>query len=267
VRTAWKGSISCGLLVIPVRLGVTIPTSSKTMFHQIHKGCGGQVKQLRRCERCAEMVDYADVAKGAEIPGTDVLLEVTDEELEALRDWETKTIAIQHFTPDPVDPLLREQAYYVAPGDGASRACALLRDAMVAGGLAAVCRIGYATHDSLAVLEVLDGRFLVTKLWWPALLRPADQDTQIDPAMAPRSQELLMASQLLKSMTRPFVPGEHVDGYRESVGVLLAAKSAGRVPAPALAGAGPAGDMMAVLQQSLAALKPAPAKTRTRKAS
>jgi DNA end-binding protein Ku len=259
VRTASKVSIQCGMLVIPARLGVVIPTSEKTMFHQIHTGCGGRIRQFRKCELCDRQVEYAEVGKGAEVPGTDMLAEVTTDELEALQDWEAKTLRILQFAPaGQVDPLLYGTAYRLAPGHDAAgrppamRAAVLLRDAMTTAGLVGVCRLA----NSLAMLEVRDGEFLVTKLAWPALLRPADQDTVIDPALGPRPQELKMAVALLKSMTADWDPAAHVDTYRESVLELVAAKASGA--APAVAAVAPAvayNDMMAVLQQSLDQVK------------
>lgn len=279
MRSAWRGSIQCGLLVIPVRLGVTVPTSAKSMFHRLHKGCGGQIRQVHHCEVCDVDVDWADIGKGAEVPGVDGLVEVTDGELEALRAWETRTASVEYFCPaGQIDPLLRDQAYYVAPGwkdrtskagdAGAARACALLRDAMTANGVVGVCRIGYATSDALAVLEVVDGEFLLTKLWWPELLRGTDADTVINPKQPPLPQEVTMARQLLQTMTRDFDPAAHVDTYREAIGTLLAAKATdGTVPFPVtprtVAAAVP--DLTAVLRQSIDSLKaPSTAKPRQR---
>jgi DNA end-binding protein Ku len=268
LRTSSKIAIQCGLLVIPARLGVVVPSSETSMFHQIHTGCGGRIRQKRACELCREPVEWADVGVGAEVPGTDVLVEVTVEELAALKDWDAKTLRVVQFTPaGQIDPLLYGDAYRLSPGhDAASRApsmraAALLRDAMTVSGVVAVCRL----DRHLAVLEVRDDEFLVTKLAWPAMLRPADQDTAIDPAMGPRPQELKMATQLIGSMTGPWQPGDHADTYREAVAELLAGKAAGTgmVPAPARAGAGPAADMMAVLQQSIAAVKAEAAEAKT----
>lgn len=266
MRTAWKGSIQCGLLVIPVRLGLTA-SDPKTMFHQIHSGCGGRIKQRRFCSADGAEVEWADIAKGAEIPGRDNLVQVTDDELEQLRDWENKTIRIDHFTPaGTIDPLLYEAAYHVAPGEGAQLPCALLRDAMVQASLSAVCRIGFPTRDALGLLDVRDGRFLFARLRWPAEMREADQDSVIDPAATPRPQELKMAASLLKSMTRPFDPAAHVDTYREAIGALLLAKANGTPAALPRPAASPAPDLTAVLKQSIAAIKTIP-KTTTRKAS
>jgi DNA end-binding protein Ku len=259
VHTAHKITIECGLLAIPARLGVVIPTSENSMFHQVHTGCGGRIRQKRECELCRTMVEYAEVGKGVEVPGTAELVQITKEELDALQDWEAKTFRLDQFCPaGQVEPLLCGTTYRVSPGHDAKgrapamRAAALLAAAMTGEGLVGVGRFG----NSLAQLEVRDGEFLVTKLAWPVMLRPADQDTVIDPAMAPRPQELKMAATLLKTMTSDWRPDDHSDTHREAVMALVAAKAAGiTVAAPARAGAGPASDMMAVLQQSIDQVK------------
>jgi DNA end-binding protein Ku len=278
LHTAHKLVIEWGLLSVPVRLGVTLPSSGKTLFHQVHVDCGTQIKQTRHCPTCDVDVEFGDVGKGAEVPGTGIMVQVTRDELDALRDWEAGVFRILQFSPaSAVDPLLFGTRYRVSPGHDAKgrppamRACALLMSAMVTAEAAAVGRY----QDSLAMLEVAGGEFLLTKLAWPIALRPADADTVIDlDGAGPRPQELKMAVAMIREMSAPWRPEEHVDTYTESVYGLLRQKADGAVPAgdrPARRPTG--GDMMAALTASLDAIKatrtaqPKTRASRARKAS
>lgn len=259
MHTAHKITIEWGMLNVPVRLGVTIPSSSRSMFHQVHVACGSQIEQKRWCPSCQAEIDYSQVGKGVTVPGSDMLVLVSKEEIEALQDWEAGVFRILSFCPaGQVERLLYGSVYRVSPGHDAKgkpsamRACALLRDVLVAAGVVAIGRYG----NSLTQLEVRDGEFLLTKLAWPAVLKPADADTVIDPAAVPRPQELKMALSLVKQMTADFRPEDHVDTYGQGIDQLASNKAQGIAPEPAAAGtAAVYGDMMAVLQQSIDQVK------------
>jgi DNA end-binding protein Ku len=263
MRTAWKGTLQFGLLAIPLRLGLAAD-DTKSLFHQMHSGCGGRVKQSRYCEDCGKKdIAYADVAKGIEV-GDGRMVEVTDAELEELRAWEPKTITLLHFAPAAqVDPLLLDASYYVEPVDGGGPAHALLISA-IPDGLGAVCTIAYPQRLTLALLTVRGGMFVLTTLRWPEQLRPAD--VKLPPATTARPQEVKMAAQLVKSMTRPFDPAEHVDTHRQSLVDLVGAKETGApVPVKARGQESKYTDMMDLLQASIAAQKATTKTTRPRK--
>lgn len=272
MRTAFKGTFQFGLLAIPIRMGTAMDTRA-SLFHHTHKACGTRIKQKRWCETCAcEVPDFADIGKGVELADGMMAL-ITDEELDELRVWDNKTVKLVHFTPvTGIDTRLYDQTYYVEPVDGGGPAHALLLAAMQqVEGLAAVCTVGYRDRVALAVMVIRDGHFELTTLRWPAELRPAD--VKLPPVPTPRSQEVKMATQLVKSMTRDFNPADHVDSYRQALVELVGAKEAG-TPAAAVRPQDPAqpyADMMVLLQQSIAEQKQVaaakPARTRRAKAS
>lgn len=255
MNTAWKGTFTFGLVTIPIRMGVTAGTRD-SMFHQMHAGCGGRIKQKRWCETCgADGVDWSQVAKGVELPdGT--MAEVTAEELDQLRAWEPKTLTLLHFTPAAqVDPLLYDASYYAEPSDGGGPAYALLLSAMD-DGLAAVCHMAFKDRVALAILRPRDGMFVVTTLRWPGELRTAD--VKVPPLGSVRPQETQMAARLIKTLTRDFNPGEHVDTFRNALVELVAAKEGTTGDTPAVPRKDPAkqyGDMMSLLKASIDAEK------------
>ena len=266
MRTAWKGTVQLGLLAIPVRLGNATDTKNDSLFHQMHDGCGGRIRQARRCELCEkENLEWGDIAKGVELAdGT--MVPVTDDELAELRVWEPKTIKILHFAQkDEIDPLLFDQDYYLEPVDGGAPAHQLLAAAMSqTEGLAAVCEVGWPHKLQLALMHLRDGKFVVTLLRWPSQVRVCD--VKVPPVLPARPQEVTMATRLVKSMTKKFDPDEHTDAYRERLVELVTAKASGSAPAVPAAKdqAQKYTDMMDLLQASIAAQK-ATTKPRARK--
>ena len=270
MRSAWTGTIQCGPLSLPVKLGVTVPSSRPSMFHRTHIPCGTRIKQVTHCPACD--VDLppgsAEVGKGVELDDKTMVL-FSDEDLEALRVWDAQVLKLDHFCPaGQVNPKLFDQTYYVEPDKGGGPAHRLLLDAMAAQeGLCAVGTIGYKDRTAPALLRVVDGIFEVTVMRWPEELRNAD--VTLPPVQAPRPQEVKMMAAFIKSLTRDFDPAEHADQRAQAVLEMVAAKSNGAV-APQVTPKDTSGgyhDMMALLQADIAQRKQqAPAKrTRARK--
>ncbi|HEX7167709.1 MAG TPA: Ku protein, partial [Acidimicrobiales bacterium] len=134
-RSIWTGSISFGLVNVPVRLHSA--TQSKDIsFHQFEKGTGERIRQKRVAEESGHEVDYDDIVKGYEVKKGSFVI-VTPEELESVEPGQSRTIDIEDFVQlDDVDPIHFEKTYYLEPEDstGAKRAYALLRDAMADSG-------------------------------------------------------------------------------------------------------------------------------------
>jgi DNA end-binding protein Ku len=270
MRTAFKGTVTFGLLSIPIRMGTAMDTRA-SLFHHTHKKCATRIKQKRWCDTCAcEIPEFSEVGKGVELADETMAL-VTDEDLDVLRGWDNKTVKLIHFTPaGQVDVRLYDQTYYVEPVDGGAPAYTLLLAAMPEG-MAAVCTIGYRDRAALALLLPAGGHFELVTLRWPAELRTCD--VTIPPVQPARPQEIKMASQLIRSMTRDFDPAEHTDTYTEALVRLVSRKQAG-TPAAAARPVNPATpytNMMELLQASIAEQKTAtkaPARRRaTAKAS
>ena len=251
MRTAHKSVLRFGLMAIPLRLGNALGKPGST-FHQVHTGCGGRIRQHRKCETCQAAVDWGDVGKGIELPGG-TMAEVTDEEITQLRAWEPRVIQLEHFCQaTEVDPMLRDEPYYIEPDTAGMPAAALLAAAMGATeGLAGVCTVAFNQKVVPGLLEVHGTYFSLTLLRWPEELRPAAVVPL--PAAGIRKQERDMAARLVKTMTRPFNPAEHVDTYRQALVDLVGAKADGTPTGQARPKdpAQPYADMMGLLQASI----------------
>jgi DNA end-binding protein Ku len=260
VRSMWKGGISFGLVMIPVRLYAA--TEQKDIaFRQVHRADGGRIRFRRFCSVCGEEVPYEDVVKGYEL-STGEMVVLDDEDLADLPLPTTKSIEVLHFAPaEQLDPILFNRSYFVEPEAAGSRAYVLLRDALEQSGRIAIAQVALRQRESLATLRTRDGVLVLETLLWPDEVREAsfpflEQDIEVRP------QELTMASSLIDSMTSDFDPDAHHDGYREALIEVVEAKVAGHEltqPSPVEVAAGPSTSLADALRASLAAAQQTPA--------
>lgn len=256
MHSMWKGAVSFGLVMIPVRLYAATETRD-IAFRQVHRQDGGRIRFRRFCTIDDQEVPYEDIAKGYELPGGEMVI-LTEEDLAELPLPTTKNIEVVQFCPiEQLDPILLNRSYYVEPEAAGARAYCLLRDALEQSGKIAIAQVALRQRESLAVMRARDGVLVLETLLWPDEIR--------DPAFAfladdieVRPQELRMASSLIESMTMDFNPDEFHDSYREALQELVAAKTEGReVVQPAL-GEAPAGETTSLadaLRASLAAAR------------
>jgi DNA end-binding protein Ku len=221
----WRGEISFGLVMIPVRLYAA--TEHKDVaFRQVHRVDGGRIRFRRVCSVDGEEVPFSDVAKGYELPDGEMVV-LTDEDMAELPLPTAHSIEVLHFTPaEQVDPIMWERSYYTEPDPNGTRAYALLRDAMERSGMIAIARVALRQRETLAALRSRDGVLVLVTLLWPDEVRAADFEF-IDQDIEVRSQELKMATSLIDSMTVDFNPDEYTDHYREALEELVAAKIEG----------------------------------------
>ena len=226
MRSMWKGAISFGLVMIPVKLYAA--TEQKDIaFRQVHREDGGRIRFRRICSIDGQEVPYEDVAKGFELPDGEVII-LTDEDMADLPLATSKSIEVMHFTPaDQLDPILFNRSYYVEPDNTGIRAYALLRDALDRSGKIAIAQVALRQRESLATLRTRDGVLVLETLLWPDEVRAADFGFLDDDAEV-RPQELQMASSLIESMTVDFDADEYHDRYREALQELVEAKVEGR---------------------------------------
>jgi DNA end-binding protein Ku len=226
MRSMWKGAISFGLVMIPVKLYAA--TEQKDIaFRQVHRVDGGRIRFRRVCSIDGEEVPYEDVAKGYELP-TGEMVVLTDEDLAELPLPTTRSIEVLHFLPEEqLDPILLNRSYFVEPESAGARAYILLRDSLERSGKVALAQVALRQRESLATLRSRDGVLVLETLLWPDEIRAPDF-AFLDDDIEVRSQELQMAASLIDSMTVDFDPEEYHDSYREALQELVDAKVEGR---------------------------------------
>ncbi|MFF7455532.1 Ku protein [Kitasatospora sp. NPDC008115] len=259
MQTTWKGTISFGLVSIPVHL-YSATKEHDVPLHQVHARDGGRVRMKRYCEREEKEVPYAEIAKGYESPdGRTVTL--TDEDLADLPLPSKKIIDVLAFVDEgEIDPLMFSKAYYVGVADkAAAKPYALLRDALVESGQIAVTKIALRTRESPAVLRVHDGTLVLQTCIWPDEVRPA-AGIAPEESVTVRPQELKMARSLMETLSEDFDLGQLHDDYQQALQQVIEARLQGvEVPHEEEAGAAPDNviDLMEALRSSLRQAKDA----------
>lgn len=255
MRSMWKGAVSFGLVMIPVKL-YTATETKDIAFRQVHREDGGRIRFRRFCTVDDQEVPYEDVAKGYELPDGEIVI-LTEEDMAELPLPTTKNIEVVQFCPaDQLDPILFNRSYFLEPEAAGARAYTLLREALEQSGKIAIAQVALRQRESLAILRARDGVLVLETLLWPDEVRVPDF-AFLDDSIDVRPQELRMASSLIESMTVDFDPDEYHDSYREALAELVAAKVEGRqvVPAPEPAAGEEPSSLADALRASLAAAK------------
>ncbi|MFD0405290.1 Ku protein [Kitasatospora sp. NPDC127116] len=253
MQTTWKGTISFGLVSIPVHL-YSATQEHDVPLHQVHAKDGGRVRMKRYCEQEEKEVPYAEIAKGYESPdGRTVTL--SDEDLADLPLPSKKIIDVLAFVDEgEIDPLMFSKAYYVGVADkAAAKPYALLRDALTESGQIAVTKIALRTRESPAVLRVHDNTLVLQTCIWPDEVRPV---AGIAPEgdVTVRPQELKMARSLMDTLSEDFDLAQLHDDYQQALQQVITARLEGvEVPHEEEPGEAPDNviDLMEALRSSL----------------
>jgi len=252
MRAIWKGAVSFGLVSIGVKL-YSATEEKDIRFHQVHRSDGGRIKYKRTCSVCGEEVSYDDIAKGFDLGGGEMVI-LTDEDFEDLPLSSSRSIDVHQFVPaEQVDPILYNKAYYLEPEGVATKPYVLLRDALLESDRVAIVKVALRQREQLATLRVRDGVLVLNTMLWPDEIRAASFDF-LDEDIAPRRQELEMASSLIASMSADFKPEEYTDDYRAALQQVIDAKVSGKeIVAPPEVEEAPSGaiDLMAALRASV----------------
>jgi len=259
-RAIWTGTISFGLLNVPVKLYSAV-SSKAIRFRELRAKDGSRVRHKRVAEADNEEVAYEDLVKGYEIT-PDQYVVLSREELEQLDPKRSKSIEIEDFVDlDQIDPIYFNQPYYLGPAPGAERAYALLAEAMGEQRKVAIARFVLRNRESLAAIRAGDGILTLATMRFADEVVPASQLEGLlgeKPDSPPRRQEVEMAEQLIESLSTDFDPSAYEDEYRTELLSLIERKAAGEdvlAAKPEAPKATKAPDLMAALEESLAAIK------------
>jgi DNA end-binding protein Ku len=231
-RAIWSGSISFGMVSIPVKLfGAT--ESKDISFNLLHATCGSRLQQRRWCPTDEVDVPWNETARGYEYAkGQYVML--TDEDFERLPLPSKHTIDLSAFVDEKeIDPVYYERSYYLEPGERADKPYALLLKALEKKGLTAIATITIRKKEQLCAIRAHEGTIMLETLYYPDEIR---MERGMDLGNVKVSdRELEMAFTLIDIFRKPFDPGEYHDHYREALAELIEAKLEGKqvVKAPA----------------------------------
>lgn len=255
-RSLWGGSISFGLVNVPVKM-VTAVSQKDVRFNQLHAKDHSRINQKRFCAEEGVEIPFEEIVKGYEIrPGQYVIIE--PEELDGLDPVATHTIDILEFVElDQIDPVYFDKPYYLVPDRRAEKAYALLAQSLERTNKVGIAKFVMRSKEYLAAVRSTQGVLVISTLLY------GDEVIALETLETPgletelSERELKMAEALIESLTEKFDPEKHEDTYREKVLELIAKKDEGQEIVVQAAPEEPAKveDLMAALEASVQAAR------------
>lgn len=258
-RSIATGTISFGLVSIPVQLYPATQPSASISFNLLHAKCGSRLKQQYVCAKEGEKVEREDMVKGYEF-AKDRYVAFTTEELKALDEIASQTIDIAEFVPEAdVDPVYYDRAYHLGPSKGGAKAYRLLALAMERSGKAALARYAARGKQYLVLIRPRGGRLVMQQLYYADEVRPLDEVPVEDADV--KDTEIQLALRLVEqTSSESFHPERYEDSVKKRVAEAIERKVQGQeIQVTAPEPQAQVIDLMEALKASLAAAKPAPA--------
>jgi DNA end-binding protein Ku len=213
-RALWKGSISFGLVTIPVDLHAAVESREELSFHLLHRKDGSRIDYKRFCVKEDVEVPWKEIVKGYEY-GKRRYVQLSDEDFARARVEATQSFAIRAFVPaKEIDAIYFDHPYYLAPsGKAGVKAYALLRDALEESSRVAIGTLVLRQREHLAAVEPAGRALALTTMRFSHELR--SPKTLTLPAGGYNKQELAMAKQLIDTLAAPWDPTEYRDTYTD----------------------------------------------------
>lgn len=253
MHTMWKGSISFGLVNIPVKLHAA--TENKDIkLRQLHKECQTPIQYKKVCPVCEREVEQEEIVKAYEYAKNKFVI-LDEEDLEELKkEQEDKAVEIVDFVKlEEIDPIYFERSYYISPNDGGSKAYALLRKALEDTGKIGVAKIMIRSKEQLAVIRVYENTLLMETIHYPDEVRNVLDVPNVPAEEKVVKKELDTAKMLIDQLTTEFDPEKYTDEYRSALLELIEDRKKGKKVATAKEKPVPDNvtDLMEALQKSL----------------
>jgi DNA end-binding protein Ku len=224
VRAFWKGVISFGMVVIPVKMYVATETRPIS-FHILHKKCRTRPKQVWYCEHDEQYLSSQDTVRGYEY-AKDEYLVMTDDDFKSVPVKTSRTINIVGFTESgEIDPIYYQNCHYLEPEDLGVKPFSLLREVLNKTGLTGIAKVTFQRREHLCALRPLDGILALHSLYYPDEI--VSRQEIASPKEKSTSGELEMAVTLVKAMTTEFKPEDYKDEYQIALKKLIEAKLKG----------------------------------------
>jgi DNA end-binding protein Ku len=259
LRAIWSGSISFGLVGIPVK-AVPAQSAKDVRFELLHGACNSKTKTSRFCPKCEREVPDEEMVRGYQYAKGQYVI-ISPEEFEAMGSPAKRTLQILDFVDvAEIDPVFYEKPYFLQPGDGGERTYALLHRAMTESNRVGIGKVALREREHLALIRPHEHGLVMEIMAFPDEVRSiSDAVPPLDVKLDER--EVQMAHMLIQSMTGTFDPAKYHDEYREQLGEMIQQKvEGGTIATPAVPAAptGAVSDLMEMLRRSLEASGGAP---------
>jgi len=223
-----SGTLSFGLVSIPVRLFSSSNSSAGVSFNLLHEKCGGRIKQQQLCPACNEVLDRSQLVKGYEF-AKDQYVRFNDEELKKLETAANSSIEITEFVPlDKVDPIYFERTYFLGIDKGGDKAYRLLCDAMKKSGRVALAKYVMRGKENLVLIRPVDDGLMLHTMYFADEVRDFGE---IDKGknVTVKPGELDLAKRLIDELSNDkFQPEQYHDEYRDRVMAVVEQKVEGK---------------------------------------
>lgn len=251
MAVSWKGSISFGLIYIPIALHIAAQEKGIS-FNQLHKETKQRIRYIKTCEDCNNPVSNEDIVKGYEYDKGKYVI-FNQEDFDKLKTERDKSIMIQQFVNlEEIDPIFYQKSYYIVP-QGAEKAFELLKKAMREENKVGIAKVVLTEKESLVALRINNQDMLLSTLFFSNEIKKSpskELNVSLD------DKEIKLAKEIINSMTEPFKPDNFRDEYNEKVLQAIETKIRGEeIVAPIDKKVNKAIDLMDALQKSLQATK------------
>ncbi|MBD8067452.1 Ku protein [Bacillus sp. PS06] len=224
MHTMWKGSISFGLVNIPIKLFAA--TEDKDVkLRNLHKECHTPIQYEKVCSHCEKDISNEDIVKGYEyVKGKFIIL--TDEELKELKDeHEDKSVEIVDFVNlEDIDPIYFSRSYFMGPGENGSKAYGLLREALKTSGKIGIAEITIRSKQQMAIIRVYKNSLVMETIHYPDEVRNVEEVPGVPENVEINDKELETAIMLIDQLTTDFEPEKYKDDYRTALLDLIQTK-------------------------------------------
>lgn len=252
-RALWKGSISFGLVTLPITLVSATEAREALAFNLLHRKDESRIIEKRFCQREDVEVPWKDIVKGYQY-AKDQYVVITDEDFEKVRVPATQTFEIRRFVPAAdIEDLYFNSPYYATPqGRSAAKGYALLRDALRATGKLAIGTIVLRQREHLAALEPAGDALVLTTMRFAHEIRQRKDLDLPAPGKGWSESEMKLARQLIDTLSGEWDPADYRDTYSEALRRVIEAKIEGKEPtSPELPAPARVTDLMEALKRSL----------------
>lgn len=254
MRSLWNGSISFGLVNIPVKMYAATQRQS-IKFRYLHSKCQTPIKYEKVCPVCQTEVQDEEIVYGYEYDrGRFVIID--EEELHALPSKQSRTIDIIDFVDlAEIDPVYFDKTYYLEPNQGGTKPYVLLRQAMEATQKVAIAKVQLRSKESLAAIRTTHNALVLETMFFPDEVRSTQTLSGLEQPVDIHENELKMAINLIENLAEEFDPQKYTDNYRKELLELIEQKIAGEevVTPKAPPKTGKVVDLMAALEASVKA--------------
>jgi DNA end-binding protein Ku len=251
MRSIWSGSISFGLVNIPVKL-FSGSESNSLDLDMLRKSDLCPIKYLRVCKHDNKEVPYDEIVKGYEYSDGEYIV-LTDQDFENASLEKTHLIDIIDFVDEhEIDTRYFEKPYYLEPDKSGTKAYALLREALKKSGKVGVASYVLRNRGSIGIVKPFENMLILNQIRYRDEIRSAD-DLKLPEKENLREQEITLALSLIDQLTVKFDPDKYKDDYIEDLKKVIEEKAQGQKPKPQAKAPQPSKvtDMMALLKESL----------------